>query len=81
MVRRAQKLIERNLQLAAKRLFRNDEVAQVEFVRKAISHLSYSWNIAEAVRNADLIIEAITENLQAKQALFVEIEKVYKKQY
>lgn len=75
-VQRTQQIIEQHLVVAARRFFKNDTKAQNTFVQSAISHLSYSWNITEAVRNADLVIEAITENLEAKQALFVDIEWV-----
>lgn len=62
--------------LAARRFFKNDQNAEKSFVEKAKSHLSYSWNTAEAVQNSDVVIEAINENLEEKQALFVNIEKV-----
>lgn len=75
-MRNTQQVIERDLQKAARHYIRNDSTAQNEFVRKAISHLSYSWNVGEAVRDADLVIEAIYENLKAKQQLFIEVEKV-----
>lgn len=77
-VRRTQKGIEHHLVIAARRFFKNDPAAQNAFVQKAISHLSYSWKINEAVRNADLVIEAITEKLDAKQKLFADIEQVRK---
>lgn len=75
-IRNTKKRIENDLIKAARHFLKNDRAAQNEFVRKAISHLSYSWNLSEAVRKADLVIEAIIEKLEAKQALFVEIEKV-----
>lgn len=75
-VRKSQQGIEQHLVIAAKSAFKNDTTAQNAFVQKAISRLSYSWRIEEAVRNADLVIEAITENLTAKQELFVNIERV-----
>lgn len=74
--RKSQQGIEQFLVVAAKRAFKNDLNAQNAFVQRAISHLSYSWKLDEAVRNADLVIEAITENLTAKQDLFVNIERV-----
>lgn len=68
--------IESHLVAAARRFWKNDTIAQIAFVKNAISRLSYSWNLSEAVKNADLVIEVINENLRAKQTLFAEIERV-----
>lgn len=75
-VRKTQSGIEQRLIGAARSRFVDDEDAQNVFVKNTKQRLSYSWNISEAVRNADLVIEAITENLEAKQALFADIEWV-----
>lgn len=75
-VRNSQKGIEQHLVSTARRLFKKDPAAQSAFVERAISHLSYSWVVSEAVRKADLIIEAIIESLEAKQALFIDVEWV-----
>lgn len=76
--RLAQKKNEKQLNRLARQFFKNDPNTQTAFVRKAISHLSYSSELSEGVKNADLVIEAITENLESKQALFAEIERVRK---
>ena len=39
-----------------------------------MSKLKTSTNVADAAKNADLIIEAIVENVDAKRSLFAALE-------
>ncbi len=38
--------------------------------KELLTHLSRSTNLAESVKNADLVVEAVTENLEIKKELF-----------
>jgi len=44
--------------------------------KEALSNINLSSSLQESLRQVDLVIEAITENLEAKQTLFLEIEKL-----
>src|SRR5580700_8186749 len=41
----------------------------------ALAHVSVSPDLAEAVRDADFIVEAVREDLAVKQKLFAEVER------
>jgi 3-hydroxyacyl-CoA dehydrogenase len=60
---------------SAKRKFANDLEAQQEYVTKALSHLEMRSDVLDAnLQDADLIIEAIVEDLKVKQSFFEKIE-------
>ncbi|UYV84320.1 HADH, partial [Cordylochernes scorpioides] len=46
------------------------------FIAKALGNISFSTNPEEAVKDADLVVEAIVEKVDAKQKLFGALEKV-----
>lgn len=50
-------------------------VSQQE-IDETFSRLSYTTNLADAVRNADLISESVPENLEIKKAFYVDLAKV-----
>ena len=45
-------------------------------MRRALDNLHYVGDLKEAVRNADLVIEAITENIEAKCELFAKLDEL-----
>lgn len=45
----------------------------------ALSLLKISNNLADSVKDADLVIEAIVENIEIKKKLFADVEKTAKK--
>ena len=42
----------------------------------ALAHISYSFELGDAVKDADLVIEAVPENLDIKRALYTELAKL-----
>ena len=50
-------------------------VSQQE-IDETFSRLSYTTNLAEAVKNADLVSESIPENLEIKKAFYDELSKL-----
>ena len=50
-------------------------VSQQE-IDETFARLSYTTNLAEAVKDADLISESVPENLEIKKAFYVELSKV-----
>lgn len=70
--------IVQNLERSARRLYKTDLDQQKQFVTKSAGLVQSTSNLIEAIRSADLVIEAIIEKLSAKQALFANIDKVSK---
>lgn len=47
-----------------------------DFVESVMSKISFSASAEDAVKDTDLVIEAIVENLDVKKKLFSAIDKV-----
>ena len=62
----ARERIRQNLEM----LGRSQEVDEVE------SRMTFTGDLRTAVENADLVVEAIVENLEVKQAMFRELESI-----
>ncbi|MBI3089555.1 MAG: 3-hydroxyacyl-CoA dehydrogenase [Candidatus Tectomicrobia bacterium] len=45
-------------------------------MRRALGNLSYTTDLREAVGDADVVIEAVTENLELKRALFARLDEL-----
>lgn len=58
------------------KVYQKDLGATQEAIDNTIKRLSYSTNMAEAVQDADLAIEAIPENVQIKKDFYRELGKV-----
>ncbi|KAJ2488169.1 hypothetical protein IWW37_004975 [Coemansia sp. RSA 2050] len=65
----------KSLKRIAKKKHAEDEAAQSQFVDEVMSRVSLSTKPQEAVSRADLVIEAIVENLKVKQDLFAQLSK------
>lgn len=52
------------------------EVLSEESVTKTMSRIIYFTDLNEAARNADYVIEAVTENLGIKRKVFAQLDKV-----
>jgi len=61
---------------SVKKLVEKGELA--EPVDKVLSRIAYSTSLEEAVRSADLVIEAVPEDLELKRAVYIEIAKFAK---
>lgn len=75
MVEKGLKSIRSSLERVAKRQIKDDS-ARKAFIDGVLSRISGSTNMQDAVRRADLVIEAVVENLEVKQKLFASIDKV-----
>lgn len=64
-----------SLQRVAKKQFEADKQAGESFVSTTLSRISLNTNLEKAVENADLVVEAIVENLDVKRKLFASIDK------
>lgn len=68
--------IETNAARVARKLFKDDPDSASGFVADALARITYSTNLEECVASADLVIEAIVENMKIKQDLFRRIDSV-----
>lgn len=77
LIQKSEKNIMRNLERVAKRQFSsNDKLRMKTFVEESFARIRSSTNVEESVRATDIVIEAIIENLEAKQKLFALIDTV-----
>lgn len=67
---KAQQGIEKSLQRVAKKM--GDEGPK--FIDQTLSRISTTTSLEETAANADLVVEAIVENLEIKQKLFANLE-------
>lgn len=78
LIEKAKKSIEKNLERVGKKQFKDDSSKVSGFVKESLARISGSTDILEVVKDTDLVIEAIVENLGVKQKLFSSIDKVSK---
>lgn len=74
-LQKAQKGIHSSLARVAKKKFADDASAQSQFVEGTTRFIKTTTNIDDAVKDADLVIEAIVENIDIKRKLFAQLEK------
>uniref|UniRef100_A0A6M2DCF3 3-hydroxyacyl-CoA dehydrogenase n=1 Tax=Xenopsylla cheopis TaxID=163159 RepID=A0A6M2DCF3_XENCH len=72
---KAQDSIKTNLTRVAKKLHKDDKVASEKFISSALDNLKGSTDVKSAVSNADLVVEAIIENIEIKHKLFTDVDK------
>ncbi|KAJ2862994.1 hypothetical protein GGH94_003893 [Coemansia aciculifera] len=72
---RGKSYMAKSLKRVAKKKFAEDEAAQSRFVDEIMGRVSLSTKPQEAVSRADLVIEAIVENIKVKQDLFAQLSK------
>lgn len=86
ILEKAKKGIEGSIKRVAKKQFGDDENVKIKvnrnysfqqqtsLVSRVLKNINLSTNVEEAVSKADLVIEAIVENVDAKQKLFAQVE-------
>uniref|UniRef100_A0A914DHC3 3-hydroxyacyl-CoA dehydrogenase n=1 Tax=Acrobeloides nanus TaxID=290746 RepID=A0A914DHC3_9BILA len=72
----ALKKMEERVLKEAKEKFNGNEQSQRKFVQDVIQRIRITTDVESAVSNADLVIEAIVENLEIKQRLFQKVEAI-----
>lgn len=78
ILNKSRKNIQASLSRVAKKEHANDIRAQDALVEGTLSRLHTTTSLEEAIKQSDLIIEAIVEDIEAKRKLFSEIEKTIK---
>ncbi|XP_055700510.1 hydroxyacyl-coenzyme A dehydrogenase, mitochondrial-like isoform X5 [Phlebotomus papatasi] len=76
LVEKARANIQKSLARVAKKQFKDDETAQTNFVSATLGRLEATCSLTDAVRDTDLVIEAIVENIKVKHDLFSKIDSV-----
>jgi len=66
--------IAESIQRVAKKKFKDDAAAGEKFVGEALSRLHVATDAEAALATADLVVEAVTENLGLKQKLFKQFD-------
>jgi len=70
----SRKVITNSLARVAKKKHKDDAAAVTEMVDDIVSRISWTQSAEEAASTADLVVEAIVENLEVKKALFAKID-------
>lgn len=68
--------IDASIKRVAKKMHKDDAEAAAKFIAEAMSRVSMTTDALSAVKDADLVVEAIVENLEIKQKLFKAIDEV-----
>jgi len=74
-VAKAQKRIADSLERVAKKKFKDDTTAGMDFIKKTLGNLQTGTDAAAAAAESDLVLEAIVEDLAVKRKLFAELDK------
>ncbi|CAG8708660.1 5386_t:CDS:2 [Funneliformis mosseae] len=75
---RGKEIINASLKRVAKKQHKDDAAAQKSLIESTWSNIETNTDSVKGAEKADLIIEAIVENLQTKQNLFQQLDKVAK---
>ncbi|XP_060523309.1 hydroxyacyl-coenzyme A dehydrogenase, mitochondrial-like [Cylas formicarius] len=75
ILKKADAVIKTNLGRVAKKLYKEDARAIEKFVDETKARIVGSTDLSEAVRDSDLVVEAIVENLDVKHKLFGALDK------
>jgi len=77
VLKQSVKQIKQTTDRIVKKKYKNDKIAGEEFTHDVMSRVFTDVSLASAVADTDLVIEAITENITAKQNLFGLMEDLY----
>merc|ERR1712179_482447 len=75
IISKAEKRIVESRRRVAKKKFKSDSQAGEDFTEATMANLTFATSPDSALSSADLVLEAITENLPLKQKLFSEWDK------
>lgn len=73
---KAQKSIGANLGRVAKKVYKDDPQAGEKFVTESLGRIKTLTDAGEAAKSADLVVEAIVENMAVKHKLFKQLDEV-----
>lgn len=73
---KSQARINESIKRVAKKKFKEDPAAGEKFIDESVNRLNIATNPDNALSTADLVVEAVTENLDLKKKLFSGYDKV-----
>lgn len=76
LIKKAEESISKNLARVAKKLHKDDPQAASKFVSESQARIKGCTDVAEAVQDSDLVVEAIVENMDVKHKLFKNLDEV-----
>lgn len=76
LVQKAQGNIKKSLQRVAKKQFKDSEESQQKFIDETLARLGGSSDLKAAVKDTDLVIEAVVENMKLKHQIFSSIDAI-----
>ncbi|RZC31741.1 hydroxyacyl-coenzyme A dehydrogenase, mitochondrial [Asbolus verrucosus] len=76
LVKKAEESISKSLVRVAKKLHKDNSEAATKFVNESQARIKGSTDIPNAVKDSDLVVEAIVENLEMKHKLFKNLDEV-----
>jgi len=76
LLQKGKNRIEKSLSRVAQRKFKDDPNAAQAFQQETMDRITFSTDQEGSVKDADLVVEAIVENLEIKQELFAKLDKV-----
>ena len=76
LLEKARANISKSLARVASKKFKDDAAAAEKFQQETLGRIVATSDINAAVGEADLVVEAIVENLKIKQDLFADIDKI-----
>lgn len=71
----SRKVITDSLTRVARKKYKEDPAAASSMVDQVVERISWTSSTPEAVSQADLVVEAVVEDLQVKRELFIDIDK------
>ncbi|KAJ1649410.1 hypothetical protein IWQ61_009498 [Dispira simplex] len=75
-LKKGQGYIEASLKRVARKKFADDDAKQKAFVKDTLSRIQLSTDPEAAATTADLVVEAIVENINTKRSLFSSLDQV-----
>ena len=68
--------ISESIKRVAKKKFKDDEAGASSFVESSLSNMNVATSPNDALTSADLVVEAVVENMGLKQKLFAEYDQI-----
>ncbi|CAG9865221.1 unnamed protein product [Phyllotreta striolata] len=75
VLKKTEASIQTSITRVAKKLHKDDTAAAKKFIEESLSRVKYSPDAQKAVEQADLVVEAIVENLDLKHDLFKRLDE------
>lgn len=76
LLKKASSGIEISAQRVAKKVYKDNPAEAEKFVKNTLANLSFTVDLAGAVKKSDLVVEAIVEKMPVKHDLFSKIDSV-----